>query len=111
MTFPVVEAEAREVVAEIVKSPVVEANVRLADDVAPPPNIPKSNWESIPLLKKVSEEVLNLLPLESKSEFATVSVPIVEEGERNSVEDANPMGLTVKKNWPEEDSIPKRLAV
>ena len=38
-------------------------------------------------------------------------VAIVPDGERSSVEETTPIGLTVKKNCPVEDWIEKRLAV
>ena len=100
------DPEKRKLLVELVK-------VKLALDVAPPPVIPKRTWESTPEVKVDAVEVENLFPLKSTSApdtwrkpdkvrfvpeaFVKASVPIVEDGLRNSVDETTPIWEMVKK--------------
>ena len=63
-----------------VNTPVDDEKVNVADDVAPPPSMPKRTCVSMPLVK-----------LPQPVQLVTVNVPIVELGVRNSDDDATPV--------------------
>ena len=102
------EPEKRKFEVELVK-------VKATLEVAPPPSCPKSTCESTPAERNVSEppavEVTYLLPLKSRMLVTAVKVPIVDDGLRNSDEDATPVGPIVKRLTPVEEEMVRRLAV
>ena len=59
----------------------------------------------------MSDEVEYLVPLKSMMLVTAVKVPIVDEGDRNSVEDARPVGPMVKKIRPVDEATVRRFAV
>ena len=76
--------------------------VNILVDVPLPPSMPMMAWLSAPLVNP---------PPGQPTQVVTVSVPIVDDGDLNSVEEATPVGPMVNTFTPVDEEIVRRLAV